>query len=165
MTNRVLYLESQEKMNCKNHPKRETNVSCSNCGQGLCPECMVYTPVGIKCRECASPSRGMLRQGYYSQYIGAALAGLSASFIAGLVLFSIRISSFIIAIVAGLLIGEAVRRGARGNRGPVFTVIAAVSALVGLLISVLFMGRFGLSPVSIVYILIIAGIAAYRLNG
>lgn len=107
----------------------------------------------------------MLRQGYSYQYAGAALAGLGVSFTAGLVLFTIRISSFIIAIVAGLLIGEAVRRGARGNRGPTFAAIAAVSTLVGLLIPMLFMGHFGLSPVSIVYMLIVTGIAAYRLNG
>jgi hypothetical protein len=73
-------------MKCKNHPNRETKVSCSSCDEGLCPDCMVYTPVGIKCKECASPSKGMLRQGKPSQYVGALVAGLLSSIFGGLIL-------------------------------------------------------------------------------
>ncbi|NCO66172.1 hypothetical protein [Candidatus Aquicultor secundus] len=146
-------------MNCKNHPNRETNVSCSNCGEGLCPECMVYTPVGIKCRECAAPNRGMLRQGKPSQYIGAALAGLAASVIGGFVLSMGFRGSLFVSLIFGLLVGEAVRRGARGNRGPAFMAIAAVTTLIGLLAA-----GYGFNPMGFVFALIIAGIAAYRLS-
>jgi membrane associated rhomboid family serine protease len=38
---------------CYRHPNRETGVSCSNCGRPICPDCMVYAAVGIKCPECA----------------------------------------------------------------------------------------------------------------
>ena len=38
---------------CYRHPGRETAVSCSNCGRPICPDCMVYAAVGIKCPECA----------------------------------------------------------------------------------------------------------------
>lgn len=30
-----------------------TNISCSRCGDPICPQCMVYTPVGNKCRDCS----------------------------------------------------------------------------------------------------------------
>jgi membrane associated rhomboid family serine protease len=38
---------------CYRHPSRETNVSCSNCGRPICPDCMTVTPVGMRCPECA----------------------------------------------------------------------------------------------------------------
>src|SRR5213082_233303 len=38
---------------CYRHPKRETGVSCSNCGNPICPDCMTPTPVGMRCPECA----------------------------------------------------------------------------------------------------------------
>jgi membrane associated rhomboid family serine protease len=39
---------------CYRHPSRETNVSCSNCGRPICPDCMTSTSVGMRCPECAS---------------------------------------------------------------------------------------------------------------
>ena len=41
-------------MRCYRHPDRETYVSCSECGRGICPDCMTYGPVGIRCPDHAS---------------------------------------------------------------------------------------------------------------
>ena len=38
---------------CYRHPRRETAVSCSNCGRPICTECMTTTSVGMRCPECA----------------------------------------------------------------------------------------------------------------
>lgn len=38
---------------CYRHPSRETNVSCSNCGRPICPDCMTPSPVGMRCPDCA----------------------------------------------------------------------------------------------------------------
>jgi membrane associated rhomboid family serine protease len=38
---------------CYRHPRRETGVSCSNCGRPICPDCMTTTSVGMRCPECA----------------------------------------------------------------------------------------------------------------
>jgi membrane associated rhomboid family serine protease len=43
---------------CYRHPGRETGVSCSSCGRPICPDCMVYAAVGIKCPECAGQPTG-----------------------------------------------------------------------------------------------------------
>ena len=42
-----------QRQTCYRHPKRETGVSCSNCGRPICPECMTSTSVGMRCPECA----------------------------------------------------------------------------------------------------------------
>jgi membrane associated rhomboid family serine protease len=46
---------------CYRHPGRETNVACSNCGRPICPDCMVSTPVGMRCPECARESTKVRR--------------------------------------------------------------------------------------------------------
>ena len=38
---------------CYRHKDRETGVSCSNCGNPICPDCMTPTPVGMRCPECS----------------------------------------------------------------------------------------------------------------
>ena len=38
---------------CYRHPDRETGVSCSNCGNPICTDCMTTTPVGMRCPDCA----------------------------------------------------------------------------------------------------------------
>jgi len=43
-----------EPMRCYRHPDRETMVTCSDCGRPICPDCMSFGPVGIRCPEHAS---------------------------------------------------------------------------------------------------------------
>jgi len=45
-------------MTCYRHPDRETGVSCSDCGRGICPDCMTFGPVGIRCPEHAGRAQG-----------------------------------------------------------------------------------------------------------
>jgi len=48
---------------CYRHHDRETAVHCQNCGRPICPECMVSTPVGVRCPECGGRTR-MRRPGF-----------------------------------------------------------------------------------------------------
>jgi membrane associated rhomboid family serine protease len=50
-----------EVMTCYRHPDRETGVSCSECGRGICPDCMVFAPVGIRCPDHAGVAQGKAR--------------------------------------------------------------------------------------------------------
>ena len=47
-----------ELLRCYRHPDRETGVSCSECGRGICPDCMTFGPVGIRCPDHAGVARG-----------------------------------------------------------------------------------------------------------
>ena len=38
---------------CYRHQDRETGVSCSNCGNPICTDCMTATPVGMRCPDCS----------------------------------------------------------------------------------------------------------------
>ncbi len=48
-------------LTCYRHPDRETGVSCSECGRGICPDCMVFAPVGIRCPDHAGQTKGAAR--------------------------------------------------------------------------------------------------------
>jgi membrane associated rhomboid family serine protease len=48
-------------MKCYRHPDRETYVSCSECGRGICTDCMVFAPVGIRCPDHAGGPQGAAR--------------------------------------------------------------------------------------------------------
>ena len=46
---------------CYRHPKRETFVSCSECGRPICAECMTPAPVGQRCPEHSGKALGLRR--------------------------------------------------------------------------------------------------------
>jgi len=50
-----------EPLTCYRHPDRETGVSCSDCGRGLCPDCMRFAAVGIRCPEHSGEAQGAKR--------------------------------------------------------------------------------------------------------
>jgi membrane associated rhomboid family serine protease len=62
-------------LTCYRHPNRETGVSCAHCGRGLCPDCMVFTPVGIKCAEHAGVPTGAARVAQGVRSFGVATGG------------------------------------------------------------------------------------------
>jgi membrane associated rhomboid family serine protease len=69
---------------CYRHPNRETGVSCSNCGNPICPDCMTPTPVGMRCPDC-SRQRTQVRP----------LQSLTVEPIATYVLIAINVAIFI----------------------------------------------------------------------
>jgi membrane associated rhomboid family serine protease len=48
-------------MYCYRHPDRETRVTCSECGRPICPDCMVFAPVGIRCPDHSGQPQGSAR--------------------------------------------------------------------------------------------------------
>jgi membrane associated rhomboid family serine protease len=48
-------------MYCYRHPDRETGVTCSDCGRPICPDCMVFAPVGIRCPDHSGQAQGAAR--------------------------------------------------------------------------------------------------------
>lgn len=46
--------ESSETVYCARHPQVETYLRCGRCNTPICPRCLVQTPVGARCRDCAN---------------------------------------------------------------------------------------------------------------
>ena len=93
---RVASPETQTKT-CYRHPGRETAVSCSNCGRPICPDCMVYAAVGIKCPECAGqPTGARAATRKVSRAAGAATGAVVTK-----TLIAINVAVFLVSIAQG----------------------------------------------------------------
>jgi membrane associated rhomboid family serine protease len=66
---------AEETMYCYRHPDRETGVTCSECGRPICPDCMVFAPVGIRCPDHAGRAEGGQRVAQQVRRAGLAGTG------------------------------------------------------------------------------------------
>jgi membrane associated rhomboid family serine protease len=82
---------------CYRHPNRETGVSCSNCGRPICPDCMVYAAVGIKCPECAGQTTVAARK--VARARGRPLAG-SGRITVTKVLVAVNVGIYLLAVAS-----------------------------------------------------------------
>ena len=132
-------------MQCATHPDVETELGCSRCGKGICPRCLVHTPVGARCRECANVRR--LPQ--YNLSTGTYVRAASASLIVGIGLglawfYFFKYTAFtgglfiaaIIGLGIGYVVGEAVGLATNKRRGVPLQVIAAAGVLLAYLVRV-----------------------------
>ncbi len=119
---------------CSFHPGVETEMRCAECDRPICPKDMVLTPVGYKCPVCAKPKRSQYTYVKPKQLAGAIGAGAAAGIGGGLLLGYFGFRFFIIGILWGMLVGEAVRRGSGGHRGPMLAVVAAGCIVIGSLV-------------------------------
>jgi membrane associated rhomboid family serine protease len=73
---------------CYRHPKRETGVSCSNCGKPICPDCMTPTPVGMRCPDCSRQSTPVrtMRNIYAEPTVTFVLIGINVLMYLGMML-------------------------------------------------------------------------------
>lgn len=120
---------------CANHPNRATMVTCSACGKPLCPDCMVYSAVGIKCEECARMPRSARVTLSGRRLLWAVTAGLWAGIALGFAYYYILGSIgffflfFFAAAGIGYLVGEAVSRASGRYHGLKTALVAALSTV------------------------------------
>lgn len=147
-------LTEEEKTYCHYHPDIETNVKCNNCGKPICPDDMIFSSVGIKCKECARPVGRMVAGPKPIYYLRGALAGLGTAIAGGIALMILRaiipFGGFIFAMILGYALGESISWAARRNTGLGLQIIAGISAVLaftigGYLFGPVLLGRFFLS--------------------
>jgi hypothetical protein len=124
---------------CQRHPDVETALRCGRCDTLICPRCLVYTPAGTRCPDCARLRRPVMYELSVSHYLRAAavVAGLGAVMgVVGAFLVPVGAGGFLfltLAIFGGSALGGAVAsaltRATRGKRGPAMQA-AAVATLV-----------------------------------
>jgi hypothetical protein len=126
-------------MQCATHPSVETELACGKCGKPICPRCLVYTPVGTRCRECAN-LRKLPQYDISLSYLARALgAGLLAGAVLGLAwAFVFGFAGGLFSLMAGLgvgyCVGEAVSIASNRKVGVQLQVLAVVGVVVAFLI-------------------------------
>ncbi|HEX9092406.1 MAG TPA: hypothetical protein VF902_00335 [Coriobacteriia bacterium] len=124
---------------CAFHPGVETNVRCPDCDRYICPKDMVDTPVGYKCKQCGLVGRPKMGGVKPKQVLFGSLAGLGAALLLAPLAGFVPLM-FLGAILYGVLVGEATRRGGGGHRTWEFAAIAAACAAAGAAAAGMFVG-------------------------
>ena len=127
---------------CVRH-NTSTRLYCRTCGTPVCPRCMVDTPVGQKCPDCARPARSAYatKPKHFGRALGAgSLVALGSAIMLGLAGAS-GFAPFIRAGGIGLLTGEAVSWGSHRSPTQPYVVLATVLGGVASLATAVFDGR------------------------
>ena len=143
-------------MRCATHPNVETNLRCGKCGKPICPKCMVQTPVGARCPDCAKLYKlptFRVPFGYYLRAIGAALGmaivcGIVWGVISGFVPFFFL--NLLLAAGVGYAIGEVVSLSVNRKRGRGLAAVAGTALVISYLVCIFSFGRLPLGIFSIV---------------
>jgi hypothetical protein len=121
---------------CVAHPAIETDLGCSRCGVAICPRCLVQTPVGGRCRSCASvrrvPTYNLSRQAVVRAAAAAVVGGAAMG--VGWWAFNYLTYQFYFGILTGLmlgfLIGELVAVACNRRAGPPLQAIAVAGVII-----------------------------------
>ncbi len=131
-------------MRCATHPDVETNLRCGKCGKLICPKCMVQTPVGARCRDCAKLYKLPTYHVSTQYYLRAAGTGLGIAIVSGIVWAAISgfvpffFLNLLLAAGAGYAIGEVVSLSVNRKRGKGLATIAGVGVVISYLASLWF---------------------------
>ena len=148
---------------CPRDPDQQTALRCSRCETPICPKCLIQTPVGARCKNCARIARNPI----YTLTAGAALKALAASIVGGVVMgliwgFVLLPFSFgFLSIFVGAGLGWAFTRilevVTRRKRGPYVVGFAMLGIGIAWVMQPLFFVPLGLA----LYGLVAAGVACY----
>ena len=160
---------------CERHPETETALRCGRCETPICPKCMIHTPGGIRCPECAKLRRPPMYEHSrmdYAKAIGVALVlapalGLAGAFLIptrGIGGFFLLIGLFVGSAVGGM-VAEAIRRATRGKLGTGMQVVAVLTIVVAAVLRVIFAGAPIETVVTNMMSLVIVGVGAFAAWG
>ena len=154
-------------MKCATHPDMETNLRCGKCGKLICPRCLVQTPVGARCPECARPVNVPTFSVSAPYYLRAIGIGLGMAVVSGAAWWLIdRIIPFfsfniLLAYAASYAISEAISRGVNHKRGRILAVIAGLALVISYSITLILGGGFPSGLFSILYHLFALALGIY----
>lgn len=126
---------------CATHPEVETELACGKCGRFICPRCMVQTPVGARCRECAQlrrPPMYSLGPASIARVAGAAIgAGAAVGLVWGLLVPGFGLLGFFmlfLGMFAGYGMANLVEWAGGRKRGPVVQWSAVAGIVVAYMV-------------------------------
>lgn len=117
-----------EPVPCARHHDVQTLLRCSRCDAPICPKCLVHSPVGARCPDCASPLRVLAPT--RTQYAAATAAGLGVGALGGALLGFVGFGGLGF-LVLGFAVGEVVSRAGGRRGGTPLAVVAFFGAVAG----------------------------------
>lgn len=147
---------------CPRDPSVETALRCSRCETPICPRCLVHSPVGARCKDCARVMRSPIYTLTLGGYARAAAASVIGGVVAGAVWTAVLLpfQFGFLSIILGIALGWAFTRSldfATGKkRGPVVVGFAIGGIALAWATQLIFV-PFGVA----MYGLVAVGVGAY----
>ncbi|HUX88101.1 MAG TPA: B-box zinc finger protein [Chloroflexota bacterium] len=176
---------------CATHPNVQTYLRCAQCGKPICPRCLVMTPVGAKCSDCAkirllptfvlSPLNAVVA--FVVTVVGAVALGLVGSILLRIVPLLLMAFPFGV----GIALAEAISRSVNRKRHLYLRILAGAGVILsylvlgfgdfffhapldllrsGMLVPLAFNVVMGMivNPFTLIFVAIGVWIAAYRIG-
>ena len=130
-------------MRCAYHPDVETNLRCGKCGKPICPKCMVQTPVGARCPDCAKLYKLPTYRVSAKYYLRAAGTALGMAIVCGIAWGLVRslvpfiFFNLLLAAGAGYAIGEVVSLSVNRKRGTGLAIVGGIAVAISYLVSII----------------------------
>jgi hypothetical protein len=158
-------------LRCAAHPNVETNLRCGKCGKPICPKCMVQTPVGARCRECAHLYKLPTFRVSGQYYLRAAGTALVLAVVVGLIwgIIETFLPSYFFSLIAamgiGWVIGEVVSLVVNRKRSGWLAAIGGTAVVicygVSYLVDYFRVGFISFDLYRIVFSLVTLGVGIY----
>ncbi|MFH1646940.1 MAG: B-box zinc finger protein [Chloroflexota bacterium] len=154
-------------MKCATHPDVETNLRCGKCGKPICPRCMVQTPVGARCRECARLYKLPTFRVSGTYYLRAGGAALGSAVVTGLIwgvldsILPFFLLSLVLAAAVGYAVGEAVSFSVNRKRGRWLATVGGVGVVVSYAVSIFSFSHIPFGALQVIFDLVGIGIGIY----
>ena len=141
---------------CLRHPDTPSNLRCGRCGDLICPQCMVQSPVGARCPDCANIGRAPIFRSTPTEFTTTIALSLGASIGFGVAYavivwvlwnlplgFSIgNVAASLVIGLGGAPIGEFVRRAGKYKLDARLRYVAAITVfltwIVGITVATIF---------------------------
>lgn len=149
-------------VSCPRDPGVQTALRCSRCEKPICPKCLIQTPVGARCRDCAriakSPvytmTNGVMARAATASVVGGVVMGLIWGFI--LLPFSVGFFSIFVGAGLGYAFTRMMELATGRKRGPMVVGFAIFGIAIAWSMQLLFV-----DPRVALYGLVAAGVAIY----
>ena len=156
-----------EVVRCALHPDVETSLRCGRCGTPICPRCLVQTPVGARCPQCARLYKLPTFSISPAYYVRAAGAALGMASVTGVLwgIFNAFVGFFylnlLLAAGVGYAVGEVVGLSVNRKRGRWLAVIGGVGVAAAYAVNIFTFGRVPFGVLPIVLDLVSVGVGVY----
>lgn len=122
---------------CARHSNVETALRCGKCATLICGKCLVQTPVGARCPECANvkklPTFDVARSDYLKASGVAAGGGMALGVVWAFIPLG-GIFSFVLAFAVGYGLGELIARSVNRKSSVGLQVVAGLGAITALVV-------------------------------
>ena len=124
---------SSQETHCDRHPDTSTRLLCGRCEVPVCPQCLVHSPVGVRCPQCANVKRLPtfdVTTPYMARAVAAAVAagavgGILVALLGPPLLYRLPFLDTIAIVGLGFVVGEIVSLSVNRKRGSTLKLIAA----------------------------------------